>query len=397
MVNRARLFGLQEWARESYKDAAVGIGSIETPEATKALIGLLGHKNRAFVLHVAGILNCRLPDPEFAGKLGPRSPFRTGLYDRRRELAKKTWRPEFAEPVLARARELLSWRGKDSMAYAAFMYQCLAAKDDLPDLIAALDVALEQSTRLPRETRVYPSPRGACRELLRAARVLVQQGADVPVVPTSPGQAAVFLLALTEREGFRPQGWEPICAVLLGHRIPYVRELTLDKAPRPLPKSLVERLPDLLADADVDVRIAACRAAGTTKAPELREPVLKLVASEREPWPFRAACNAASALGARAEYLEILVGRLGDPDVGWESISTLMSACIEHHGSGGRSALEPGAIPGLKARWAEFLRDHREAVKAGRRFPIGSPEVTPDLVPDGYHLYRKDNTPWPPE
>ena len=387
---------LAERARESDKDAVVGIGSIETPEATKALIDLLGHKNRAFVLHVAGILNHRLPDPEFMGKLGPRSPFRGPHYERRRELVKTTWRPEFAEPVMAHARELLSWRGKESMAYAAFMFQCLAGKDDLPHLVEALDHAVRQTEHLARETRVYPPPRGACRELLRATRMLLQRDAEAPAAPASPGQAAVFLMALTVRKDFRPEGWENRCGALLKHQIAYLRELTLKHTPRPLPKAAVEQLPALLGDPDIDVRIAACRATKGLREPGLLLPVLKILDSAREQWEIRSAYNAACRLGARLDALKALAARLDEPAAALICLPKLIDFAVESSGSQGVRKIEPDVARRLKAAWLRLLTEHAAALTANKRFAVGGPELTPDLLPPGYKLY-KANKPWPPD
>jgi len=386
---------LLERAENACEKALRAIGCMPTPEGTKALIGLLGHKERSFVLKVAGTLNCRLPDPEFKGKIGPRSPFRGGLYDRRRWLAQKSWRPEFAKPILARARELLAWHGDQSMAYAAFMLQCLGGKDDLPHLIDALDHAVPRTKGAPRETRVYPPPRGACRELLRAARMLVQRGAEIPADPKTPGQAVVFLVALRLRKDFRPQGWEATYARLLQHEIPYVQEIALESVPEPPPKALVELLRTRLAHPDLDVRIAACRAAGESKSPELRAPVLKLVASAEDHWLLNAATNAAHQLGARVETLGILASRLDSTEIGWECFYTLMSWVIVSHDSGGKSVLDAETARRLKARWTKFLQDHREALKAGRRFKPGDPELTPDLMPPEYKIHLKNGKDWP--
>ncbi len=379
---------LLEHAQGCDEDALRAIGHVPTPKATKALIGLLDNKNRAFVLKVAGTLNLRLPEPEFHGEIGPWEV-------QRRWLISNSWRPEFAPQILTHAREILSWDGADSKAYAGFILHSLGGKDDLPYLVGALDYAVAETQNSLRRENSYPEPAGACRELLRAAEILAKRGAEVPTNPQSPGQAVVFLAALKAKRDFRPGGWQATALALLKHEIPYVRQLALQSLPRPLSKSFVALLPTLLADADVVVRIQACRAAEENKAEGLQEPILKIVASAKDTWLLRAAHKAARATGGRAESLELLASRFDDTETGWECFYLVMSSVIKSHGSGGKGALDSQMAEKLKGRWSKFLQDHRQAIKAGRRFEVGDPELTADLMPPEYKIRLENGKQWP--
>jgi len=57
--------------------------------------------------------------------------------------------------------------------------------------------------------------------------------------------------------------------------------------------------------------------------------------------------------------------------------------------------LDPETARALKARWTKFVEDHREAIKARRRFQVGDPGITPDLLPAQWKLKPPGLPPWP--
>ena len=93
-------------------------------------------------------------------------------------------------------------------------------------------------------------------------------------------------------------------------------------------EQLHQLVPALLADANVDVRIAACGVAEKTKAPMLREPVLRALASAREEWLLNAAANAAWALGAEPDLIRVLVTRLDEEGMTADCLRYLASAIL---------------------------------------------------------------------
>ena len=389
---------LVERAKQGSEQALAGIGSIAKPDATRALIQLLDHADARLVLEAARTLNSRLPDPELSGKLGPRNPFDNPLKAHRRWLVENSWRGEFKPAVRAHARTFLA-RGDDEVRCGAFMIECVGSPDDRPELVRALDRAIRKTADVPREQGIYPVPRGACMELLRAARMLVLRGAEVPGSPASPGEAALWLAALKARDPSRPKGWETEVITLLGHEIHYLRALALEHLPDPIPASLmgplVERLPALLADADVDVQIAASRVAGSSRAPELRGPVLKVLTSAKVDWLLREATTAAHALGADPDALEIWADRLDEPGRAVEAVQALIGVVESEGGYGFDGAIDPDEARALKPRWKAFLQEHRAELAADHHFRIGDPPLTPDLFPRVFHFYRKAGKPWP--
>jgi hypothetical protein len=209
------------------------------------------------------------------------------------------------------------------------------------------------------------------------------RGLTKPMEIQSPGQAVVFLCAVGATDKYRPEGWERDYARLMQHDFPFVREVALTNLPLPPPESLFKLLPGLITDKDVDVQIAACHVAEKMKRPELKEPVLKALGTGREFWQLNAASNAAYALDAKWEYLEILVSRLDEEGMTKQCLTDLVHTVIEYGGgsSGPSDTWSPEDAKACRARWAKFLQEHEKQLKAGQRFKLDDPAITPDLFP----------------
>jgi hypothetical protein len=374
---------LLEQARGKSEKALEGIGSIATPRATEALIQLAGHDNAAFALSAAQTLNMRLPDPQLNDELPKRNPFFNDFLAVRRWLVNQSWRPRFTDDVAQLACKFLAQEDRRGLECGGYMLQCVGRKEDLPHLVRALDREIAAAATRPREENQYPRPRGACRELLRAARVLSARALkELPEIKTA-GQAVVFLCAVGTSDKFRPDGWERPYAQALQSEAAYVREVALDNLPLPAPEPLLELLPGLVLDKDVDVQIAACHVAEKTKRPALKEPVLKSLAAARETWHFRAASSAAFALGAKWERLEILVSRLDEEGMTPHCLRDLLSTVVENVSSwsGPSDKWNAEDAKACKARWVKFLREHGKQLQAGQRFQRDDPAITADLFP----------------
>lgn len=386
---------LLQRAQRADKDALEAIDEIPTPEATKALLGLLDHKERAFAVEAGERLLRRLPYPK-------ESPYRDVCEAEHQWLLPRAWRAELASEVMAHARKLLASRRGDAMTVAARMVQSLGGKDDLPSLIAALDYAVPESEGLWRD-EPYPMVAGPCPNLSEAADILAMRGAEIPHDPKSPGQKVVFLAAIRSKDAFQPKGWEAIVAALLQDKILYVRQSAILSLPRPWSKPFLGMLPAMLADPSVVIRIAACTVAAETKASELRQPILHILASSENKHLLRLARDAAIAQGSRAEALETLAARMANTDTGWECFQLVAYLVIEAPGYGTAYGIDSDEIKrfeaktaeGTRARWMEFLRRHREAIQAGRRFKPGDPELAPDLIPPQVKITLRDGKQWP--
>ena len=265
---------------------------------------------------------------------------------------------------------------------------------DASGLLSALNCAITKSLAAPKEHS--GRLRGECAALLRTAEKLIARGADVPAVPTSPGEAVFFAMASSLREGFRPPGLKVQWLALLEHEVPYVREKALDYAPPALTPLLAPKVAPLLGDANLDVQIAACHFVGRTKSESLREPLLKTLASAKEQWLFNAARLAANEIGAQVDALEVMAGRLDDPEAAERCLDAL-GWFLSNDGARSGSAKKPDAATGkaLKERWRKFFADHGAALRAGRKLKPGDAEVKPDLFAGCVSFTLPDGTRWP--
>ena len=386
---------LAERAAKGCEKALYGISRIPTPEATARLLELAAGSAPELLVKVVQNLSLRLPDPYLEKKLPSRGFWEDTREGERRWMVKQAWRPEFA----ARARKLipplLAHDTLDSVACGAFLCECIGDKDDAPHLLKALDSAITKTKTAPLETSCYPRPRGNCAELLRAAEMLLARGADVPTVPTSPGEAVFLAMASSLREGFRPPGLKAQWVALLDHEIPYVREKALDYAPPALTKLLAPLAVPLLADADVDVQIAACHFVERTKSEALREPLLKALAAAKEEWLFNAAVSAAHALGARLDACEVLAARLDDPEMVPRCLQRLAGLFSDTSPRSSSRKLDAAAAKALKERWLKFFAENGKALREGRKFRVGDAEVTADLFAGCVSFTLPDGKRWP--
>jgi len=387
------LIAKAEKGEASAENALIGIGSIATPEATAALIKFLDHAKPELALAAAEILNARLPDPEADGKLTARSPFHDPFLSQRRELAKAAWKPEFAAKVRAHAMKLLSGDDRQQID-GGFMLECIGEKEDFAELLRALDAELEKSRREPRPQTGLPQVPGASGELIRAGEILLQRGATVPAEPKTPGEIALFLDAMKTRTEFRPKGWEVRCADFLSNDIAYLRDMTLSSMPA-IPAAAAAKLPALLEDADLGVRIAACNAAGKMKSPELRAPVLKIIATTKEEWLINAADNAAYQLGVFRECIDTWINRLDEPGMEMKALTTLVGVIVDRSGFSAGGEFSPETAASIKTAWKEFSKTYGKDFQAGRLFEVGGPELKAEMFPPKFKLYRRNNQPWP--
>ena len=118
---------------------------------------------------------------------------------------------------------LLTETNRDAFLLAARELNSLGRGEDLPALRSALDRAVAATSDQFRADHGYPEPVSAC---LALAGVCARLSADVPSFlsdPTSPGVALLYLCALPTNSAACPTGWDPNCAMLLRHKLPYLR------------------------------------------------------------------------------------------------------------------------------------------------------------------------------
>lgn len=380
---------LREHLERADADALAAVAEMPTPESTEAIIALLAHPNRGFAVEAALRLVERLPDAK-------ESVWARPFADEEQWLVSRAWRPEFTPRVLAHARTFLASRDDEALTVAAAIVRSLGGKGDLAPVVAALDDAVPRSHGLWREVASCPVLTGPCPELLEAAEVLAVRGAPIPGDPRSPGQKVAFLAALGRKAGFRPKGWEAVAATLIKDRELFIRQTAILSAPRPLPKPLLALLPTLIADPSPIISIAACTVATQTKAPELRQPILDVLANASSGHHLSIARDAAFAQGIPVEALDALASRIANTEIGWICFRLVATAVVQSSGDGFvQGASSEKVAVDTRTRWQKFLKRHREAIRAGRKFKPGDPELAPDLIPPHFRFTLPDGRQWP--
>jgi hypothetical protein len=372
-------------------DAVAGIGVIPNRAATRAMVGLLGSADKKVARLSARLISMRLPDPALSGALAPRNSFANELPEQRKYLVSVGWDADLADDVRSAGVGLLASGDLDDVVAGAFFLQALGRPAELPALTAALTAAIERTKTTPREQGVWPTPRGACQELVRAAEMLLARGGAVPSTPKSPGETALWLAALGS--GQRPNGWEAELGKALRHPVGYVRRLALDKTPRPVPPAINAGVADNLTFADADVQTAACILAGNAKIAALAGKTAQVLATAKDGFLISVCWSAASQLGARAAAVDALVGRLGDPQVGAEVLGRL----IDLFGSNGYSGnnFDAASYKALVPRWRAFVASRRRAIAGTETLSLDDPTVPRDLVPPGFQISRPGKPNWP--
>jgi hypothetical protein len=388
---------LARHAAEGSENALVGVGSIATPEATAVLVDLLDTADDDFGAKVCRQLGARLPDPYLEGLLGKRNAFENDVKTVRRRMVEQSWRREFSDEIRGHAARFLADERKEWVATGAFFMECVGQPSDAVLVEQALDREVRRTLTLEFETQQYPRPRGACQELLRAAQVLLARGAPAPTRPVSDGQAMFFLLALTQDETFRPDGWLETCDRLLRSDISYIQEQTLIALPAPMPEPLRKHLTPILASGNVDAAIEACRIIQRDKLHDQKDVILNICRSAREEWLFRAAGNALHALGAGYEHLEVLVTRLDEANRLFDRLDRLRGIVFDNTGgaSSGHNVGVEAEAQRIKPLWQAFIRAHEERLRAGRRFTLPDPNVPAEMFPTQYSITLKDGQRWP--
>jgi hypothetical protein len=374
-------------AAQADEDALTAVASIPSPDATKVLLKLLESKDPKFAQLALQHIRQRLPDPQLKGE----QPYRRD--EHRRWLVSRSWKPEFAAPLRALGRKLLTERpDEDAVDNGAFLLQCVGEKEDAAALMSALDHEVAELGR-PTKAGERPAPRDTLEALLRAALVLEQRGLAVPNKPATPGEKIVFLCTLGAREDFRPAGWEAIIIELMRDERAVLREGALENLPPPPSQALLRPVADAMGDADAGVRIAACRVAWTVKAKEFLEPAVRLARTAKDESEFRAASAAASKQLPRTQWIDLIIARLDEPGMTAHCLSELFSLVTGYSGFGEKREYAADDGRKLKKRWQQFRSEHEKVLDGDRKWRFDDPQFpVRDLFP-GYQFHGSHAVP----
>jgi hypothetical protein len=378
---------LDKLARTAFVPAVAGIGSIPTPDATRALIRLASHPSPPVARAAAEELSMRLPDPALEGALGPRNVFFNELPEQRKFLVARSWRPDMADDVRSLARQHLSSTDDEELKSGAFFLEAVGEPADARHLAPALGLAIDKTRTTPRETGIYPVPRGAAQELLRAAEILVRLGHQ-PTSTRTSGELALWLVSVGR--GARPTGWEATLAGALAHPIAYLREIALTHTP--YAAAFDKALRANLSHRDPDVLIAACRLVERNKLVKLAPDVLAILGRADSEWLLRIASSTLAALDVHSPRYQALAARLDDAAVNEVAIGLLLDL-FATSGSSRSGAIPPEMAKALEAKWLRFLRARQPLIDAAQKLSLD--DAPRDLVPPGWKISRNGKPDWP--
>jgi hypothetical protein len=298
---------LRERALAGDRESLLGLGKMWTPEANAAVIdvieGALAKDDLDLAL-AAYHQVCGMPDPRwYPGFYPDAKAHETPEAAAKREFVARTWRPQFALTLRRLAGRLARDPKSVGLEEIGRICESVGAAADMPELALAYSKSIATTKTLPFETQQYFRPRGSAYIYRFAARELIKRGAQVSRNPQTPGEAAVYLIAMRERKEFRPEDWPEQVVRWLRHETPYMRELVLEHMPEPIPEAALQEIPKLLADDYVDLQIAACHTARKHPREAFRQPLLEILRKGKEEHLLSAATEAAAANGVTKDLV----------------------------------------------------------------------------------------------
>jgi hypothetical protein len=381
---------MKELAQKGDARGLDAIGAMAFPEATAALLELTQHKDSAIAAKAGDLLLRRLPDT-FSGNLP----------SRQRYLAERCWTDELKKATLVPAWKLLDGNDREGIIRGSRIVGSQGGKDDLPALVKVMDRVLPAFKDDPTEQEAYLRPPTASGALVDAVGKLIRRGAQPPGSAATPGEAAAFLVGLGVKGDFRPEGWHDRAVGLIGHPIPFLRELALRNVPLPLDDAAVAAVARAIKDKYAPVQGAACDLAAKAKARAFGPPAMDVLKVTFNDWVLRAAFQATGECGVENDRrLEVCVGRMNPltNDLNMLMLSLLIDGAIVHEGGYGSQGIEDwtSILPGIQKAWLDCIASNRQALREGKRFPIAQPPVTAEMFPPGFRFHRAGKPDWPP-
>ncbi|EEF57510.1 HEAT repeat domain-containing protein [Pedosphaera parvula] len=384
-------------AEKGNHNALEGIAWIETVDATMALIELATNSDSKLALDSARTLTMRLPDPnlESTNGFGGFAPF---TRETRRRLVKHSWDPKLAPEVRSLATNYLAQPSADEVAAGASMVQCVGTLAEAPNVIAAMDHALNPlvNPRQDPKDDILDQPQ-PLRELISAMDALHGKNYEVHEGALN-GEAQILLYFhwLANQSPPRSDRWlETVKAFGPNSKFP-TRVAALESIPEPLPVECIEFVKSRLSDPDLGVCRTACTVAGKSGDKTFLKPILEIIATEHHEWLLGEASEAAKKLGGGFALLDTWADRLTDEKLYGLALDSLQTVIEGLPGSSsGRTDLSRSERIALRNEWKSFLSKHADEIRAGKKFKVNDPALTPALFGRARSWQLPNGKPWP--
>jgi hypothetical protein len=372
---------LHHRAERGDRNALEGICWIESRDATATLIALATNADSKLALEAAKTLTMRLPDPALGSTngFGGFSPFTKGV---RRKLVQRSWDSDLAPAVRALGTNFLARPAADEVAAGAFMVEAVGTLAEATTVVAAMDRALNPmvNPRQDPKDNILDQPQ-PLRELINAMDVLHAKGYNLQEGALN-GEAQILLYFswLADKPPPRSERWlDLVEAFGPNTRFP-TRVAVLNSIPQPLPEGCVEFVKSRLSDADLGVCRTACAVVGKSGNKVFLKPLLEIIATEHHEWLLREATDAANKLGSGYDLLETWADRLNEQHLYGLALDSLQTVIEGLPGSwSGRTDLTRGERIELCNQWKRFLAEHAGGIRAGKKFKLEDPALTPAL------------------
>jgi len=235
-------------------------------------------------------------------------------------------------------------------------------------------------------------------ELYRAMQMLHQRGYEMGSDLKGEAQAYVYFRWLAGQPGPRPPEWSKRFEAFRGDDSFAVREAALRSIPQAIPEDVVPAVMSGLTDRDPGVQRAACEVARKSGDAQFVKPLLHIIATGSHKWLLREATNAMYALKARYELYQAWVARMPEGAMLDYAFDALQSIVANHPFAGSR----PGNVTeserlAIQKAWQTFLAKHEQELRDGKKFELGSVEITPDLYGRAQRFAMPDGKEWPPQ
>lgn len=384
-------------ARDGDKRALEGLRYTPSVESTKAMLQLAGEPDQELALQCANILYERLPIPEaqYAPTIpGSTEPPRLSI---RGQLVERTWDDSLAPEVRAVANKFLASENIPTIAAGALMMVSVGTIDDATNLIEAITRSRELTyfarQKLDDNILDFPQP---VRELLRAMDALHKRGYSVGKDIGGDAKFLLYFHFFKDKSTTRPDEWLNYLNTFGGESWFPIREEAVRSIPIPMPDGCIDFVKARLEDHDLGVCRAACTVAEESGNPVFIGPLLEVVAAEHHDWLLTDASNAAQKLGAGLDLYTTWADRLHETGIYLLALDSLKSVLdFSSNSYSSQSDLKRHERLKLQEAWKSFLTQHAEEIRAGKRFKLTDPTVTPALAGRARVWYLPDGTAWP--
>jgi hypothetical protein len=407
-------------AQEGDRHGIEGMSRIATQDATAALIELAANSNTNVALEAATALNLRLPDPALESATGPRG-FGPYAKEARLRLVTNSWDAKFAPAVRSLATKFLARSQTGEITAGAAMVQAVGTPAEAAAVISAMGRALGPmgGPRHDPKDNIQDQPQ-PLRELISAMDVLhkkgftLQEGEGATKLTAVPGvewdrqgitriesaltgeaELLLYFTWLANAPGPRSDRWlDLVKAYGPSTRFP-TRAAILNSIPQPMPDPCTAFVESRLEDTDFGVCRAACAVAGESGRKVFLKPLLDIIATEHHELLLREATQAAKRLGAGFELLDVWADRLSEEGLCGPALDNLQTVIEGLPGNSSGVGVTRSERIDLRNQWKAFLAIHANEIRAGKKFKLDDPALTPALFGRARTFHLPDGKSWP--